>query len=176
MKMKSLFYLFALLFLVSCATVRVNYDYDKETNFTNYSTYNYYPDIETGLSELDNKRLFRAIDSTMLRKGLLLSEEPDFFINIISDSYRSPNRNTVGVGIGGSGRNVGGGVSIGLPISGSNFGRQIQFDFVDSQKDMLFWQAISHSAFRENASPNEREKILRQIVAKAFSKYPPKLK
>lgn len=161
---------------VSCNAIRVNYDYDKETNYSNYTTYNYFSDINTGLSDLDNKRLFKAIDSIMASKGLLLSEEPDFHINIISDAYRNPSNNSVGVGVGGTGRNIGGGVSVGIPLGRPTTGRQIKFDFVDSQKDLLFWQAISESTFRQNASPNDRERVLKKIAAKVLSKYPPKTK
>ncbi|MEX0313891.1 MAG: DUF4136 domain-containing protein [Allomuricauda sp.] len=159
--------------LVSCAGVRVNYDYDKATNFSNYTSYNYFSDIESGLSGLDEKRLVRILDSTLQSKGYLLAEEPDFFINILSSEYRSVPNNSVGVGLGGGGRNVGGGVSVGLPLGNSGIQRQIQFDFVDAQKDALFWQATSESGYRENASPSVREERLRAVVKKVFAKFPP---
>ncbi len=157
----------------SCSSVRVNYDYEKETDFTNYSTYNYYPEMDTGLSQLDTGRLLRAVDSVMQLKGIQLSEEPDFLINIHSSSYRTPQGSAVGVGVGGTGGNMGGGVSIGMPLGQGGFEREIVFDLVDSQKDALFWQAVSNSNFRENASPSEREKVLKAVVAKVFSRFPP---
>ena len=165
---------FLVLFLTSCAAVRVSYDYDKDTEYSNYSTYNYYPEMETGLNQLDTKRLLNAIDSIMQIKGIQFSEEPDFFINIQSRAFRMPRNNTVGVGVGGTGRNVGGGVSVGIPIGQPGMEREIVFDLIDSQKDMLFWQAISESAFRENATPLTKEKKLQEIVTKVFAKYPPK--
>ena len=171
--MNKLHLIILVLFFVSCAS-HVSYDYDKETDFSNYTTYNYYPEMETGLSELDTNRLLKAIDSTMLVKGFLLSEEPEFFINIISSSITNPSGNTVGVGLGGTGGNVGGGVSIGLPIGRTKLERHIRFDLIDTQKDVLFWQAISQSAYNDNATPDAREENLRQLVEKVFSKYPPK--
>ena len=63
--MRNIWILLVVLCAISCSTVRVNYDFDKSVDFTNYSTYNYYPEMETGLSDLDSKRLFNAIDSTM---------------------------------------------------------------------------------------------------------------
>ena len=162
--------------LASCSAVRVNYDYDKNTDFSNYTTYNYYPDLETGLNELDSKRLLKAVDSVMQQKGILFSEEPDFLINIQSRAFRNPQNSTVGVGVGGTGRNVGGGVSIGLPVGRPNVEREIVFDLVDSQKDELFWQAVSESAFRESASPSVKEEKLHEIVSKVFSKYPPNIR
>jgi hypothetical protein len=47
-------------------------------------------------------------------------------------------------------------------------------DLVDSQKDVLIWQAVSSSNFRDNAAPATREKQLREIVRKVFGKFPPK--
>lgn len=171
--MKNLANIILIFFLISCNSVRVTYDYDKATDFTNYTTYNYFNDIESGLSELDEKRLLKALDSTLQVKGFLLAEEPDFFINILSSEFRTAPSNNVGIGVGGTGRNVGGGVSVGIPMGNSGWQRQIKFDFVDSQKDALFWQAVSESGFRDNASPSVREERLKAIVAKVFAKFPP---
>lgn len=163
----------AFIFLGSCNAVRVNYDYDKATDFTNYSTYNYFSDLNSGLSQLDEKRLLKALDSTLQSKGYLLVEEPDFLINILTSEFRRGPNNSVGVGVGGTGRNVGGGVSVGIPIGSSGLARNIQFDFVDAEKDALFWQAISESSFSDNALPSTREAQLQKVVAKVFSKFPP---
>lgn len=171
--MKDFLYIGCVCLLLSCNAVRVNYDYDKTTNFKNYSTYNYFYDMESGLSQLDEKRLLRALDSTLSAKGYLLAEEPDFLINVLSTEFQTAPSNNVGIGVGGTGRNVGGGVSVGLPIGNAGWQRQIRFDFVDSQKDALFWQAVSESGFRDNASPSVREERLRAVVAKVFKNFPP---
>ena len=162
--------------LVSCAGVRVNYDYDKSTNFSNYTSYNYFSDMDSGLSGLDEKRLLRVLDSTLHSKGYILAEEPDFYVNIMSNQFRTAPNNNVGVGVGGTGRNVGGGLSIGIPMGNTGIQRAIIFDFVDAEKDALFWQASSESGFRENASPSVREKKLRAVVDNVFSKFPPEKK
>ncbi|MDT0607906.1 DUF4136 domain-containing protein [Croceitalea rosinachiae] len=171
--MKNLIYIVFSFLLISCNTIRVDYDYDRATNFSNYTTYNYFSDIESGLSELDEKRLVKALDSTLQAKGYLLAEEPDFFINILSSEFRTASSNNVGIGVGGGGGNVGGGVSVGLPIGNSGWQRQIQFDFVDSQKDALYWQAVTESGFRDNASPSVREERLQALIVKVFKKFPP---
>ena len=162
----------ALLF-VSCAPIRVNYDYEKTTDFTKYKTYNYYQDIKTGLNELDSKRLINAMDVKLQASGFTLSETPDFFINIQSQEYHESQRSSVGVGVGGSGRNVGGGVSIGIPIGQANMNRQIIIDFIDENGNGLFWQAVSESSFNPNASPSVREEKLKAIVEKVLAQYPP---
>ncbi|NNJ87996.1 MAG: DUF4136 domain-containing protein [Eudoraea sp.] len=165
--------MFLCLLFASCSGLRVDYDYDTNADFSNYRTYNYYSDMQTGLSDLDTKRLLRALDSVLLSKGIQSSEEPDFLINIESREFQLPQNNSVGIGVGSGGRNVSGGVSIGVPLGSPNREREIIFDFIDSQKDALFWQAVTTSNYRENASPGTREKILNEIVGKVMKKYPP---
>ncbi|ULC60197.1 DUF4136 domain-containing protein [Flaviramulus sp. BrNp1-15] len=172
--MRFLKIIFLMLLIVSCAPIYVNYDYERSTDFSKYKTYNYYSNMETGLSELDTKRLLDALDAKLTAKGLSLSDTPDFFIDIKTVEYQGSPRQTVGVGLGGSGRNVGGGVSIGLPIGQNNVNRQITFDFVDENKNQLFWQAVSESSFNPNATPEKREERLNAIAEKVLLKYPPK--
>jgi len=170
--MKILKLLLITLLLVSCGAT-VNYDYEKSTNFTEYKTYNYYSDLKTGLSELDTKRFIKTLDAKLQSKGFLLSDDPDFLIDIKSSEYRNDQRNTVGVGVGGSGRNTGGGISLGIPIGQSKLSRQIIIEFIDENKSGLFWQAESESNYNPNASPEKREAVFAALVEKIFSKYPP---
>jgi len=161
------------LLLAACSSVKVNYDYDREVDFSAYTTYNYFSDMQSGLGALDEKRLLAILDSTLQRRGYRMAEEPDFFINILSSEYQSGPRNTVGLGLGGGGRNIGGGTSVGIPVGGPRLQRNIQFDFVDAQRDILFWQAIAEGGLREDASPLAKEEKFRAMVEKVFSKYPP---
>ena len=172
--MRVFIFLFLAVLIVSCAPIRVNYDFEKGTNFNKYKTYSYYGDMKTGLSEFDTKRFLDAFDTKMADKGFTFSETPDFLVDIKSNEYQETQRNTVGVGLGGSGRNMGGGISIGLPIGQSNFNRQIIIDFVDENGNGLFWQAVSESSFNPNASPEKREQLFNAIAEKVLLQYPPK--
>ncbi|TLP82205.1 DUF4136 domain-containing protein [Maribacter sp. ACAM166] len=169
------FFLFSviLILLTSCGAAKVSYDYDNQTDFSSYTTYNYFDDMETGLSELDEKRLLDAMDASLSEKGFMFAEEPDVFINITSSVFRSQPGNNVGVGLGGGGGSLGGGVSIGIPVGSPKLRREIQLDFVDANKDLLIWQALSESSFREADAPREKEEKLQILVAEMFSKYPP---
>ena len=172
--MKRVIMIVFLLGLISCAPIRVNYDYDQETNFSTYKTYNYYSDMKTGLSELDTKRFLEALDAKLETLGITYSETPDFFIDIKSATFQSNQQSSVGVGMGGSGRNMGGGVSFGIPIGQSSMNRQITIDFVDENLKQLFWQAVCESSYSPNRIPKEREAQLIAIVDKVFSGFPPK--
>jgi len=172
--MKKILALLTVITFTSFASIYVNYDYEKQTDFTKYKTYNYYSDIESGLSELDTKRLLDALDEALALKGLILSDTPDFFVDITSSEFQNAQRNSVGVGVGGSGRNVGGGISIGLPIGQPKLSRQIVFDFHDENGIGLFWQAISESGYNPNTSPEQKEARMKAIVEKVLKGYPPK--
>ena len=162
--------------VMSCSTVNVAYDYDKEVDFNNYKTYNYYQDIETGLSEFDTKRLIETLDRHLQAKGFVKSDTPDLFINITSEDYQNNTGSSVGLGVGSTGGNVGGGMSVGIPIGSSKLGRQIIFDFVDENGKGLIWQAVSDSKFYPDATPEQREADFEAIVVKVLEAYPPKTK
>jgi len=172
--MKSVKILFISLLIFSCAPIYVTHDFEKGTDFSKYKSYNYYQDIQTGLSELDNKRLFYVLDNQLQSQRLSRSEAPDFYINIYSQEYQGEQSSTVGVGVGGSGENIGGGVSVGIPIGQEKISRRIVFEFVDENGIGLFWQAISESSYNPNATPEKRESHLKVMVEKVFEKYPPK--
>ena len=82
--------LLVVLLIVSCATPRVAYDFDKKANFDTYKTYNFYPQIETGLNNLDNKRLFRQVDSILQSKGFKKAATPE--LHQMLPSYAPPCR------------------------------------------------------------------------------------
>jgi len=166
--------LLLLLLLNSCYTVQVNYDYERKANFEAYKTYDYYSDMDTGLSALDTRRLLNAMDAEMKAKGFELSANPDFLIDIKSDEFREAQNSNVGIGMGGTGRTLGGGVSVGIPLGNNRLSRQIIIEFVDENKMGLFWQAVSESAYNPNSKPETREAQFQKIVSKVLEAYPPK--
>ena len=171
--MKAFKFILLLCIVTSCGTI-VNYDYEKSTDFNQYKAYDYFSDMQTGLSELDTKRLVRAIDAKLKTMGLIRSDNPDFYIDIQSQDIENRNTPNVGVGVGGTGGNVGGGVSVGFPVGGSQNTRELVIEFVDESKGGLFWQAVSESSYSENASPEKRESKFVALVEKIFAGYPPK--
>ena len=171
--MKQLLTIIVILLSISCAPIYVNYDYETGTDFSKYKTYNTFPEMQIGLSELDSKRLHKAFDEAIQARGFTVSDSPDFYVNISSSEYQADSRSNVGVGVGGTSGNVGGGISVGIPIGQADINQQLIFDFIDVKKDVLFWQAVIESSFNPNATPEIKEKRLRDIVMKVLSKYPP---
>ena len=158
------------LLLFSCG-VTVNYDYQKGTDFTKYKTYHYFDNMETGLSELDAKRLFRVLNEALESEGLSMSNSPDFLIDIKSSYFEDTHSGTsVGFGVG----TVGGGISVGVPVGQANVSRQIIFDFVDAQTEQLIWQAASKEPHMPENTPEAREAQFKMVVEKVLQGFPPK--
>lgn len=165
--------LFALPLLLSCgATVAV--DYDKDTDFSGYNTYNYYPNVESGLSQLDDRRVQNTLDSLMTLKGFSKNDQPQILINYYAKESIVNSRNTIGVGVGSGGRNGGIGVGGGIPIGGKKVEQEFTIDFVDNLIDKLVWQTVANGNYPEKASPSKKERYYQQLLTKILEKYPPK--
>ncbi len=162
-------------FLISCGAA-VSYDYDKEADFSKYTSYNFFPEMQTGMSPLDDQRIIKATDSLLQQRGFIKSENPQFYINFYSKEFTSTSRNTIGIGVGGGGRNTGIGVSGGIPIGGRQVNQQLTLDFIDATRDALFWQALIESDFKERATPIQKETHFYNAIEKALKKYPPTTK
>lgn len=170
-------YIFILLIpiLVSCGST-VAVDFDNKTNFTEFTTYNFYPNIDSGLNDLDDKRIIVSLDSLMVQKGFQKSETPQLLVNFFVKELLTNSRNTLGIGIGGGGGNVGIGVSGGIPIGGREIEQQFTLDFIDVNNDALIWQGILEGRFKEKSTPLQKDRYYFAIVQKILKKYPPNLK
>lgn len=172
--MRCLSLLIVALLLMSCGGPKPIVDYDSEANFSTFTTYNIFPDIQTNLSQLDEKRLYAAIDEAMKEEGFSKSRFPDLYINVYTLQYEDVNPNTIGIGFGGGG-NVGVGVSGGIPIGKSrvNF-LKLTLDIIDESSDNLIWQAVSEQKFNTNTSPEYRLNYFKKLISKMLKSYPPK--
>jgi hypothetical protein len=172
--MQQIKYFLLLLVIFGCNTPQAVYDYDEKITFSNINTYQIYPDLVSNLSQLDEQRLITVLAEELAREGLSLSENPQIYVNFHTSEYQTASNNSLGIGVGGTGRNVGVGVSGGIPLGGSENYYQITFDFIDAQSDALIWQAIVDAKFDKDTSPQKREERLRAIVQKALKGFPPK--
>lgn len=174
--MKNIIKILVLSFLLtSCNSPHVVFDYDAAVDFTQFRSYQLFPDFRTSLSQLDEKRLINSLSGAMQSKGFMISEnKPDLYVNIYTEEFQEQNPNTLGVGLGSGGGNVGVGVSGGIPLGGpKNYVRFI-IDFIAVEEDALVWKAEVETKFNKNASPEQRQALFDKIIAKALSEYPPK--
>ena len=72
--------------LSSCASIYVATDYDRQADFSAMKSFAFFKEgiDKVQISDLDKKRILRAIEQNLTTKGLTLSENPDFLVNIFT--------------------------------------------------------------------------------------------
>ncbi|WCM41070.1 DUF4136 domain-containing protein [Flavobacterium sp. CBA20B-1] len=96
MKLLKLLPALLLFVLASCSSVHVQTDYDNTVNFSTFKTYAYMKSgvDKMNISDLDKKRILKAIDEEMAIKGFTKSENPDLLINLFTDAKQIVNVNS----------------------------------------------------------------------------------
>ncbi|MCM4157495.1 DUF4136 domain-containing protein [Gramella sp. AN32] len=172
--MKIFKFLAAAALVASCNSPKAVFDYDETVNFSQYKTYQIFPDFQSGLSQLDEARLLESLKEKMGEEGFTQGENANVYVNVYTEEYEQDNRSRLGIGLGGGGGNVGVGVSGGVPVGTMDNYYKLTFDFIDVEKDALVWQAVVESPFNLNATPEKRKAQFDAIVEKALAGYPPK--
>lgn len=167
---------FLLLFVfASCSTVTVYSDYDKTVDFTPYKTYAYFkPGIDkVEISDLDKRRILRAIDDQMQAKGFTKSENPDLLVNIFTKSREQVDVNqfTAGWGYGwGWGWNpymmYGGQTTVSTSTEGT-----LYIDLIDAKKKEMIWQGEGVGTLTRNI--DKKDEKIAEFVGKILAQYPP---
>ncbi|MDT8415682.1 MAG: DUF4136 domain-containing protein [Flavobacteriaceae bacterium] len=173
--MKKILSLFALSFLLACGP-KVSYDFDNRADFSKYRTFNFYPELKSGLSELDEKRVIDQLERQLSVKGIRRGDNPDFFVNFYTSQFETPSQQSVGIGFGTFGRRSGGTVSTGFPVGGNVLNQRITIDFVDVTSGSQVWQGQLASKVKARANPEEREIYYANLIGKILAKYPPRRK
>lgn len=174
--MKSLKIIPVLLLIVlsACSAVRVNADYDRGTNFTQYKTYAFHKSgiDKVEISEFDKKRILRAIDTQLSSMGMTKSETPDLLVNIFTKEREKVEVSQFNAGWGygwGFGWNpyLWGGQNF---VSSSTEGT-LYIDLIDAKKKELIWEGKGVGNLTENRA--DKEQRINEFVAKILAQFPP---
>ena len=175
--MKFLRFLPALLVLLifsSCTTVRVATDYDREANFGNYKNYAFFkPGIDKAeISDLDKKRILRAIDAELSAKGMNKTEMADILVSIFTKERERMNvyNNSFGYGWGWHPWYYGG--YYGHHVSSTTEG-SLYIDFIDAKTNELVWQGVGRARLITSSNIEKKEERIREIVKEIIARYPP---
>jgi len=156
--------------------VKVLADYNENVDFKNYKTFAFYkPGIDkSDISDLDKKRILRAISSELKAKGFTKSENPDMLVSIFTKSREKVNVNQNNFGYGfGWGWNpwMMNGMQNNMSISQYSEGT-LFIDFIDRKKKELIWQGVGTGALRMQ-SREKKELRIKEFVNEILAKYPP---
>lgn len=176
MKIKNLLPLLLLLVMAtSCTTVKVVTDYDKNVDFTTYKTFAFYkPGIDKAqISDLDKRRILRAIDAELTAKGMQKTEMADILVSIFTKENERIDiyNNNFGYGWGWNPWWYGG--YYGQTVSTSSEGT-LFIDFIDANTNHLVWQGIGNAQLITSGDVDKKEARINEIVKEIMSKYPPK--
>ncbi len=189
---KKILLLLPLAFLMlasSCVSVRVIADYDRNVDFNTYNTYAFY---KTGIdkatiSDLDKKRILRAIENEMAAKGFVKSESPDLLVSIFTKEREQVDvYNNAGWGWGwGWGGWGWGGFGWGGPWGwGPGWGwggnavstrteGSLYIDLIDAKTRELIWQGRGVGTLNNIGNIEKKEARIREFVTEIMEKYPP---
>ena len=188
MKKKTLLLLpvLVLMMLSSCVSVRVVADYDRTVDFNTYKSYAFY---KTGIdkaqiSDLDKKRILRAIENEMAARGFVKSESPDLLVSIFTKEREQVDvYNNFGWGWGwgwGWGPGWGywspwmwGGPGWGGPNVSTRTEGSLYIDLIDVKSKELVWQGRGVGTLNNMTNIDKKEARIREFVAEILRKYPP---
>lgn len=162
--------------MASCSSVKVASDYDKNADFNQFKTFAFY---KTGIdkaeiSDLDKRRILRAIESELMAKGFTKSENPDMLVSIFTKSRDKVNVYNTNYGYGPYGYGWGwspyywnsGYRSVSTSTEGT-----LYVDLIDANKKELVWQGMGVGYLTQNME--KKEERIKEFVTKIMEKYPP---
>ena len=171
---------FVLLFLSSCTSVRVLSDYDREADFNAYKSYAFY---KTGIdkaqiSDLDKKRILKAIDTELSSRGFVKSDNPDILISIFTKEKEQVDiYNNYWGGRFGWGWNPWYWGGWGPGFYGNNVSTRTEgslyIDLIDSKSKELVWQGKGVGNLSQSQNIEKKEERIREFVSQILEAYPP---
>lgn len=182
--LKLLSLLFITVIAASCSSVRVNTDYDDNTDFNQYKTYGFFDKAieKAEISDLDKKRILGAIDAEMQKKGFTKSDKPALLINMFTKAHKEVDVNQWGYGAGfGWGWGYGWGGWGGPGMWGGNYTSvststegTLFIDLIDANKKELVWQGIGSGVL--TLDRDKKQARINEFVAEIMKQFPPEKK
>jgi hypothetical protein len=171
--------------ITSCSSIKVAADYDKEANFVNYKTFAFF---KTGIdkaeiSDIDKRRILRAVESELLAQGYTKSENPDLLVSIFTKSQQRVDvyNNNWGMGAWGWGGygpwGMGGPGGWGMnqqPMVSTQSEGTLFIDLIDANKKELVWQGMGTGYLPRNIE--KKDARIKEFVSKVMEKFPPEVK
>ena len=175
MKTEILPFVIAVLVLSSCRSVRVVTDYDKVAPFETYKTFGFHKEgvDRVEISDLDKRRVLRAIETALLEKGFTKSDNPDLLVNFFTKEKQqiniyNNNFNTFGYGWGWAR-----GPYFGTQYNVSNSTQgTLYIDLIDTKRKELIWQGIGRGNL--TTSVKYKDERINTFVRSILEEYPPK--
>ncbi len=185
--LKTLPLLALLIVVTSCSSIKVAADYDKDASFSEYKTFAFF---KTGIdkaevSDLDKRRILRAIESELLAKGYVKSENPDILVSLFTKSQQRVDVYNNAWGMGGwgwggfgpgwgwGGFGPGWGMGWNQPNVSTSVQGHLYIDLIDANKKELVWQGMGTGYLSRKM--DKKEERIKEFVTEIMTKYPPEV-
>ena len=172
--------LFFFCFTTSCSIYGVRYDYDQQTDFAEFKTFNWMQVPEkAGIDSFVVQRVKNAVNTELKAKGLvMISKNPDFLIAEHLGKKSKVQVTDWGYDYGYYGRYRGYGGHGGYwgPRRISTYQYEegtLILDFVDAKSKKLIWRGTAKARVQNVDTPEKSEKIINAAVKEILKKYPP---
>jgi hypothetical protein len=166
-------YLFLLMLaLVECSSISVFTDHDSGVDFSKYKTFAYFkPGIDkVEISDLDKRRILKAIDLQMVQKSIMKSDMPDLLISINTTAKEKVYVNQMNNGFWGWGWNPWMWGPNQNTVSSRTEG-VLYIDLIDAKSKQLVWQGKGKGGISEYSK--NRDERIGIFVAEILKNYPP---
>lgn len=177
--MKKFFILFLVLATFGCATMKINYDYDRQSDFAKYKTYQLSQEsYNMAIQELNRDRVIKAVDNEMVVKGFTKSDNADIIVdvNITGKEIQTATATTSG-GYGGYRGYCGYGYGGGFSTTQVNYDQYTEgtmvISFVDGSSKKIVWQGTGTKTLIEDIKAEKREANINYAVQQILKNYPP---
>ncbi len=156
-----------------CSSIRVNYDYDREEDFSRFKTFDFLtPPVDIRVDELVMRRIYSAIALDLKTKNLTrVMDDPDLWVAVHMQVQDRIDVATWGYhyapyywyGYWGTG------VSAYRYEEGA-----LIIDFVSAKDDELVWRGVGQGALPDRPTSDQIDNLVKYTVGKILHKFPPK--
>lgn len=157
--------------LLGCATISVNYDYDKEYDFSTFKTYDWMATPQNvRTDEFLLKRVKSALSRELSAKGTIQApDNPDFLVAFHGSRENKIHVTDWGYSYGPFGRRIG---DTRIDINQYEQGTLL-VDFVDAKTKQMVWRGIASRVLEPDLAPQEKERLINEAVTEMMKNFPP---
>ncbi len=171
----------AAFFLSACSGISTSSDYDPAVDFTKYATYTWLDTEGDDIDAITDSRIKSSIDAAMATKALQKGgANADLAVGYQVTSAERKSYNTVNTGWGGGygwgGYGWGGyGMSMGTSTTYENTWEEgtLLIGMFDAATKNLVWTGTATAALDASRTPEERQQLVDDAVAKMMKDFPP---
>ncbi len=190
MRKLSLSIIIGLLVIITsgCSSIKVTSDMDKNVDFSQISTFEYYgwaKDSDEILNRFDKERIEEAFGNEFSKRGMnLVKSDADVTVAlyIVTEQKTKKSSTTTGMGGGYSGYGYGGrygygpGWGYGNGMSSTTYSEYeyevgtLVVSVFDTKKEVLIWTSVGKDTIEKD--PKDRDKSIPKAVKAIMEKYP----